>query len=44
VTAVAAAIEVRAPRSLELELDGRTVTRAATLRVRLLPARYRLLV
>ena len=44
VTAAATAIEVRAPRSLELELDGRTVTRAATLRVRLLPARYRLLV
>jgi hypothetical protein len=44
VTALATAIEVRAPRSLELELDGRTVTRAATLRVRLVPARYRLLV
>lgn len=43
-TRTASEVEVRAPRSLALELDGRTVTRAATLRVALLPARYRLLV
>jgi hypothetical protein len=43
-TRSATEIEVRAPGSLALEIDGRTVSRAATLRVALLPARYRLLV
>lgn len=44
VTRTGVLIEARASRPLAVEVDGRARARAATLRARLLPARYRLLV
>ena len=44
VTRTAMLVDASAPRPLTLEVDGRPMARAATLRARLLPARYRLLV
>ncbi len=44
VTRTAVLIEARASRPLAVEVDGRARPRAATLRARLLPTRYRLLV
>jgi hypothetical protein len=44
VTRTAVEIEVRARRPLALEIDGRSADRAPTLRARVVPARYRLLI
>jgi hypothetical protein len=43
-TRTAVEIEVRSGRPLRLEVDGRAVDRVATLRAKLAPARYRLLI
>jgi hypothetical protein len=42
VTRTAVLVEAQASRPLSCEIDGRPVARTATLRARLLPARYRL--